>query len=523
MPVLNYRLAEVRRPFGEEKPTLLELAAERLMVNPEKIKAISLARRSLDVRHRPTWVYGLNVAIDAGALKPEKRQLLRPLPALWTPPPPAGKKKSYIIIGAGPAGLSAAYILALAGQEVTIIEQGKMVEERSHDVAALFQNGELNESSNLSFGEGGAGTYSDGKIYTRRADLRVDWFLAELARFLDEESLAIDYHAHIGTDRLVTLLASWRRRLIELGVTFIFNTAVKRLIIEGDRVLGVLTEGGERYWATGTILATGNSARRLWAELYRQGIAMEPMPAALGVRVEHKQKLINEWRYGKWANLPGLPAAEYFYSAPLGGRPCHTFCMCPGGLVIPTPTEAGGLTVNGMSGSKRASPFANAAFICEYGAQDLPAAFSGPLAIMEFQRALEKRFFAAAGGEFAAPAQKITDFIGEKTSAALPLSSYRRPLASVNFGEIMPGFAKDALKHALNKLVSEVPPLREGLLIGLESRPSNPLRILRDEHFTALGKSGLYPIGEGSGYASGITSSALDGIMLAEKLVTSLQ
>jgi uncharacterized FAD-dependent dehydrogenase len=478
---------------------------------------LRVVRRSFDARKGRPLGQRLRIAVArrGGKLAPEAA---RPVPARW----PAGRPAPrVVVIGSGPAGSWAALRLAEAGVAVTIVEQGKPVQPRRHDLARLTR-GELAPASNYCFGEGGAGTFSDGKLYTRSKDRAgVAGVLADLARFGAPPEIATDARPHVGSNRLPRVLVALRDHLATLGVAYRFETGATGLRAEAGRVRAVRVDGGE-IPADVAVLAVGHSARPVYAWALAAGIAIVRKPIAVGVRVEHPQRLIDEIQYGDAAGHPKLPPAFYELTAGAGARGVYSFCMCPGGWIVPAATEPDGVVVNGMSLSRRDSPFANAGLVVSVGVDDFGAAGAGPLAGVAFQREIERASFEAGGGRFRAPAQRLADFLSGRASGSLGASSYRPGLASTDLASVLPAFVAEALRTGLRQIGARLPAflLGDALLIAAETRTSAPVRFLRDpQTLVSPSLSGLYPCGEGAGYAGGIVSAALDGARVAERIL----
>ncbi|MBP6429446.1 MAG: FAD-dependent oxidoreductase [Bacteroidales bacterium] len=430
-----------------------------------------------------------------------------------------------IVIGAGPAGLFASLKLIQKGFRPIIIERGNSVSERKKDLAQIIRQGEINTESNWCFGEGGAGTFSDGKLFTRsnkRGNISevLDLFVEHGA----DKEIMIDAHPHIGTDRLSTITKSIRQTIETYGGEYHFNTKVIDLIVKDNKIKGVITEKGDKIESEIVVLATGHSARDIYYLFHEKNWALEAKLFAMGVRIEHPQELINQIQYHtpKYSQL--LPPATYSvaHSTKDKARGVFSFCMCPGGMIIPASTGKEELVVNGMSNSLRNSPFANSGIVVNVKESDAKK-FSefGELAMLKLQEETEKNMFIAADKTMVAPAQRLTDFIKDRKSSALAPSSYLPGLLPSNMSNILPEFIstnlRDAFLHFGKTMKGFI--TSEANIIGLESRTSSPVRIPRDkDSLQHIQISGLYPCGEGSGYSGGITSSAIDGINIADKI-----
>jgi uncharacterized protein len=427
-----------------------------------------------------------------------------------------------VIVGSGPAGTWAALRLAEAGVAATIVEQGKPVQPRRHDLA-LITRGKLAPLSNYCFGEGGAGTYSDGKLYTRAKDRAgIAEVVGDLVRFGAPAEIEIESRPHVGSNRLPEVLTALREHLQDAGVVYRFGSQVTGVRIEGGHVRAVRLAGGDEEPADVVVLAPGHSARDLYAWAASAGVALERKAIAVGVRLEHPQPLIDRIQYGRAAGHPKLPPAFYELTTEADGRGVYSFCMCPGGWIVPAATEQDGVVVNGMSLSRRDSPFANAGFVVAVAAEDFGPAGLGPLAGIDFQRAIERAAFAAGGGAFRAPAQRLGDFLAGRASTDVGTTSYRPGIVPGDLTQVLPPFVAASLRAGLRGIGARLPAFLhpDALLIAAETRTSAPVRFLRDpETLCSPGIVGLYPVGEGAGYAGGIVSGALDGARVARRII----
>lgn len=443
--------------------------------------------------------------------------------------PDVSKADPVIIVGSGPAGLFAAIRLIELGVKPIVFERGKDVQSRRRDIAAINKDHVVNGESNYCFGEGGAGTYSDGKLYTRskkRGDIRR--ILEILVAHGGHEDILFDAHPHIGTNKLPKLVAALRESIKNAGGEIHFETRVVDFIIEQGEMRGVKTNDGTTWKAAAVILATGHSARDVFQLLHQCKVKIEAKPFALGVRVEHPQQLIDQIQYHCAVDRgPYLPASSYalVHQAKVGGaeRGVFSFCMCPGGFIVPSATAPGEVVVNGMSPSRRDSRYANSGIVMSVEESDFSAyAKHGPLAGMYFQAAVEQLACQAAGGTQTAPAQRLMDFVEKKNSSSLLETSYQPGLAAINMHEILPGFIAEGLRQGFKNFGSKMKGYltNEAQLVGVESRTSSPVRIPRDkvtlEHVEV---QRLFPCGEGAGYAGGIVSAAMDGERCAEAAV----
>ncbi|MCK5541868.1 MAG: NAD(P)/FAD-dependent oxidoreductase [Desulfobacterales bacterium] len=436
------------------------------------------------------------------------------------------KDLNVIIVGTGPAGLMSALRFIEAGARVELFEQGKPVEERLADIKQLEENGLLNTESNVLFGEGGAGTYSDGKLTTRTNRPEMAWVFQKLAEFGAPTSILYEAKPHLGTDRLSLIIKNIREHITRSGSTIRFNKKITDFIINENCVKGVITAAGKEYTSKIVMLATGHSSRDMYQLLYDKKIALEKKGFAIGVRVEHPAEYINSIRYGssKYRNV--LPAADY--QAALNnkqtGRSVYTFCMCPGGVVVNSSSEENMLCVNGMSYSRRNAPYSNAAVVVSVKPEDLA---DSPLAGLVFQQEIERKAFLAAGGGYTAPVQTIEAFLQNDsngdTQDVYSNASYRPGVAFARLQEYLPMWICNELKTGLNHFDKKLKGFtQKGLLIGPETRTSSPVRITRNDRYESVSHKGLYPVGEGAGYAGGIVSSAVDGVKAADSVLAQL-
>lgn len=507
---------EITVPVNLElsKKELYGMVARAMGITPESVGEALIIKRSIDARGKNV-LYRLKVE---GYKKGEEPVYRYKEPFYKN----VREGKSVIIIGAGPAGIFAALKLLERGYKPVIIERGKDVHQRKSDIAKLSREQFVDPDSNYCFGEGGAGTYSDGKLYTR-SNKRGDIYevLNQFVFFGADKSILIDAHPHIGTDRLPRIIENMRHAIIENGGEYHFNSRVVDLITEGEVVKGVKCMGGAEYYADNVILATGHSARDIYRLFSERGWKIEKKGFALGVRIEHPQSLINKIQYHGFYQ-PYMPAAEYSQVAQIEGKGVFSFCMCPGGILVPASTASGELVLNGMSNSSRNSKWANAGVVVSVEPSDISGYEKyGELALMEFQSDIEKAAFMHGGGNIKAPAQRMTDFLKGKESSGLPQTSYHPGAVPARIDGILPGFITSRLKQALyifdKRMKGYITP--DALLLAVESRTSSPVRITRDPDLLChVTFKNLYPCGEGAGYAGGIVSSALDGINIANQI-----
>ncbi|MGG9960349.1 NAD(P)/FAD-dependent oxidoreductase [Ferruginibacter sp. SUN106] len=491
------------------------------------VTGFHLLKKSIDARAKTIWV---NVTVNAFIDEPFYKRDSQPF--YFTDVSRAEKK--VVIIGAGPAGLFAALQLIEKGIKPIILERGKDVRARRRDLASLNKDGIINPESNYCFGEGGAGTYSDGKLYTRsnkRGD--IDRILNLFVRFGAEEKILYEAHPHIGTNKLPHIITAMRQQITDCGGEFLFEKKVVDCIIEKEKIRSVKTADGNTFTADDFILATGHSARDIFELLHQKNILIEAKPFALGVRIEHPQMLINSCQYKSNASNDFLPPASYSLVKQVNNRGVFSFCMCPGGIIAPASTAAGEVVVNGWSPSKRNNPFANSGMVVQVELEDAVKeikkyAMSNvqysmlnekhPLVLMEFQKMVEQKCFNSGGGKFVAPAQRMVDFSNGKSSASLPVCSYQPGLHSIQLNEVLPDFIYQSLAKGFVEFGKKMPGYftNEAVVVATESRTSSPVRIPRNnDTLTHPGIKNLYPCGEGAGYAGGIVSAAMDGERIA--------
>jgi len=537
---LRWRVHPVTRELGEPESVVLERACSTLRVVPEDVLDWKIVKRSIDARGRraPRFVHVVDVEVATRAVDrdhPPSGARLAPAPRVTERRRVHPDAARPIVIGMGPCGLFAALQLAEAGLRPILIDRGKPVETRAKDVGRLMGKGILDHDSNLCFGEGGAGTWSDGKLYTRVGGPLVSEVLASLVSFGAPERILVDGRPHLGTDRLVALLKSMRAGLVELGCELVFDARVVGFEKNVDTITGVRLLDGRVIHGSHVVLAVGHSARDLYRLMSYERVAMVPKPFAVGFRIEHPQALIDEAQYGAWATHEDLPAANYELATRVQDGPrergVYSFCMCPGGSVVPTPTDDGELCINGMSHAARSGHNANSAIVVTVEPSDL-ASFaeddsetSKTLAGMTFQRHVEATAWTLGGGAFVAPAQRASDFLAETPSADSRRSSYRRGTRATDLAPCYPAWINDALRHALHDFEKRLPGYtsRDATLLGVETRTSAPVTVTRDiVTLQSTTHPRLYPAGEGAGYGGGIVSAAIDGLRVAHAILDSL-
>ncbi|MCM1076466.1 MAG: FAD-binding protein [Bacteroides sp.] len=505
------------------EPMLLKAdISARLGVDANAIKHITVVRRSIDARQRQVMVnLSLRVYVDE---EPDNVSLIKPVDYR----PVTAAAKSVIVVGAGPAGLFAALRLIELGLRPIVVERGKDVDSRRKDMASIAREGIVNPDSNYCFGEGGAGAYSDGKLYTRSKKRgSVDKILHIFAQHGASEDILVDAHPHIGTDRLPEVIKAMRETIIRCGGEVRFNTRVTDLVINGDEVTGVVTADGTVLDGP-VVLATGHSARDVYRMLHSRGVEMQPKGLAIGVRLEHPQQLIDRLRYhSKDGRGKYLPAAEYTMLTRVDDRAVYSFCMCPGGFIIPAASADGQLVVNGMSPSNRGTRWANSGMVVEILPEDVPDGNSDDpvLKMMDFQERIERAFWEEAGHSQNAPAQRMTDFVASRPSSDLPPTSYAPGIHPARIDRLLPKGISRRLQQGFKDFDRKNRGFltNEAVLIGAETRTSSPLRIPRDgETLSHVRLHGLFPCGEGAGYAGGIVSAAIDGDRAADAVASYL-
>jgi len=505
-------------------------------LNPATVKGYTVLKHSIDARGKQAWI---QLSVNAFINEPFKQ---RSLSSFHFKDVTAASRK-VIIVGGGPAGLFAALKFLEAGIKPIVLERGKNVRDRRRDLAALNRMGIVNPESNYCFGEGGAGTYSDGKLYTRsskRGD--INRILQLFVFFGAEEKILYESHPHIGTNKLPHIITKMREQIIACGGEFLFEKKVTKFIIDNQKVKSVLTADQNRFDGDAFILATGHSARDIFQLLHESNILVEAKPFALGVRIEHPQSLIDCAQYHikpahpdsyrDCVRDPFLPPASYSLVEQVEGKGVFSFCMCPGGIIAPASTAPGELVVNGWSPSKRNNPYANSGMvvtvslddrreISKYTGLDLAKLDADPLALLKFQQKVEQKAFQAGGGGLVAPAQRMVDFTNKKVSASLPDSSYLPGLNTVGLDTVLPSFIYKRLQDAFKEFGKKMKGYytNDAVVVATESRTSSPVRIPR--HPDSLQHpqiQNLYPCGEGAGYAGGIVSAAMDGERVASMI-----
>ena len=518
------RLTNFPQPLNYTEASLRSALVRKCRLAPDQLVSFSLVRRSVDARDKSDVHFVLSVDLEvrneAAVLK--RCRFLTPAPVQESVSlPPSRFQRRPLVVGAGPAGLFAALTLARAGARPILIERGKPVEQRASDVAAFEAGGSLNPESNVQFGEGGAGAFSDGKLTCGIHSPHIRSVLETFVAHGAPEEILIDQKPHIGTDRLRGVVASIRREILSLGGDVRFGTRLERLILRQGRVAGAIVLAGgteEEILTDHLLLCVGHSARDTARALYNQGVAMAPKPFAAGVRIEHPRQMIDRSQYGSFAGHPALGPASYKLNCRTpDGRGVYTFCMCPGGRVISAASEPGGIVTNGMSLHARQDRNSNAALLVGVRPEDFGSGH--PLAGFDFQRKIEEAAFLAAGKTYRAPAQRVGDFLNDReTSSFGEIQPSLLPgVTPCDLRSVLPAFITDNLKLALPVLDRQLKgfALPDAVLTGPETRSSSPVRLPRTASGEAETISGLYPVGEGAGYAGGIVSAAVDGITAA--------
>lgn len=498
--------------MASSEALIKQAAAQALRIPVDKISAIHPKKRSIDARRAPIKIRLVLEVYVEEVPEPE-------VPFFY--PSVHHAEKKVIVIGCGPAGMFAALRLIELGIQPIVLERGKAVRERRRDLAAINKEHRVDEDSNYCFGEGGAGTYSDGKLYTRSGKRgSIDRILKRFTDHGAEESIRYDAHPHIGTNKLPGIVSAMSETILQKGGEIHFNERVCDFILKDQSIESVITQSGKEFRGEAVILATGHSARDIFELLEKKNILIEVKPYALGVRIEHPQQLIDQIQYHCEDRGPYLPPSSYSLVEQVGGRGVFSFCMCPGGIIAPASTAPGEVVVNGWSPSKRNNPFANSGMVVALSEKDfLPFKQYGNLAAMQYQKEIEQKAFNLAGGDLRAPAQRVVDFLTKKTSGKIPPTSYIPGTSSVAMDEVLPLEIAKALRGGLQAMGKKMKGYlsEDAVLVGVESRTSSPVRIPRDKETLRHPQiQNLYPCGEGAGYAGGIVSAAIDGERCAQ-------
>lgn len=533
------RVNQIKLPLNHDEAALTQAVIRVLQLAPDELLAMTIYRRAFDARNRRDiqLVYSLDIEVrDEQKLlqRISDRAQLRPTPNMEYQPvaqAPAHVSQRPIVIGTGPCGIFAALILAQMGFKPLVLERGKAVRERTQDTWAFWRKGQLNPESNAQFGEGGAGTFSDGKLFSQIKDPKFHGrkVLTEFVKAGAPEEILYLSHPHIGTFRLVRMIENMRASIEALGGEIRFGSQVTDLLIDeqpdGRQIQGVVLASGEQILSQHVVLAIGHSARDSFYMLHQRGVYLEAKPFSIGVRIEHPQSLVDKARFGNFAGHPLLGAAEYkLVHHASNQRTAYSFCMCPGGTVVAATSELERVATNGMSQYSRNERNANSGIVVNISPEvDYPG---HPLAGVEFQRHWESQAFIAGGSDYSAPAQLVGDFLANRPSHSLGQvkPSYRPGIHLTDLRQCLPDFVSEALQQALPAFARQLPgfAMNDALMTGVETRTSSPVRIRRGDDYQSLNTRGLYPAGEGAGYAGGIFSAGIDGIKIAEAVALNL-
>jgi hypothetical protein len=527
---MRYRVSNIPLWLDEDEAHIVSRAAERLGVEREHVSDALVVRRSLDARKKghARWLLNVEVTV-AGEVRGGTGDVVRVEEREGPPSPVRRPDVRPIVLGAGPAGLFCAWALLERGVPTVVVDRGRPVGPRRRDVAALMRAGALDPESNMNFGEGGAGAYTDGKLGTRIHHPDVRKVVELFARFGNAERILVEGKPHVGSDVLPAAISAMREELARGGCTFLWEARAIDLELAAGRFRGLRLADGRTIDSDRLVLAPGNSARELFELFARRGWPIEAKPFAAGFRAEHPQGLIDRIQYGTERRHPKLPPADYRLAdnPRIGGeaRGVFSFCMCPGGVVVPTPTEPEMQCTNGMSNSRRSSPLANAGIVVAVSPADFAAeGFTGPLAGLEWQRKWERQAYRMGGGGYRAPAQRIPAYLVGKAGAPPVRTSYRPGVTAADLSALFPARVQEALRAGLRTFERRMRGFvtDEALLLGVETRTSSPCRLVRGEDLQSPGLRGVYPAGEGAGYAGGIVSSAVDGLRVAGAICAEL-
>ena len=523
------RVSNLKLTIDEDISILKKLVIKKLGIKENELLKYSIYKESIDARKKGNMMFVYTVDVE---LKNEEKVLKRKHKDVVQV-----KQKSYIgvksgniepkgriaVIGSGPAGLFASLLLAQNGYCPIMIERGSDVDKRTDDVNNFWKNRIFNKKSNVQFGEGGAGTFSDGKLTTRAKDIRCRKVLEELVNHNAPDEILYSHKPHVGTDILKNVVKNVREDIKHLGGEVRFESQVTDICIENNKITSITINDSEKIEVEAAILAIGHSARDTYEMLYKRGVTIIQKPFAIGARIEHPQQMINKSQYGEYFNHPRLGAADYrLIEHTSNGRTAYTFCMCPGGSVIASASEENEVVTNGMSEYSRDKENANSALLVNVSPEDFDSDY--PLAGVEFQRKYEQLAFKLGGENYNAPAQLVGDFLKDKASTSIGdvNPSYNPGITLTSLDECLPGFVVETMKEGIIKLGRKLEgfDMHDAILTGVETRSSSPIRIVRNEEtLEAMNVAGLYPCGEGAGYAGGIVTAAVDGIKCAEKII----
>jgi uncharacterized protein len=522
---LDVLISNLRIPIEEDGiAAYLNAASKNCNIDENDLTFKKIVSKSLLTNITEQFYYEVSIVVNVGSEFDNKDNFTIYHEEIKKPKKSITRKERPIIIGFGPAGMFAALELLESGLQPLIFERGKKIEERTIDVQRFIRERVLDPESNIQFGEGGAGSYSDGKLFSRMKNSKyVSKVLDTFIKFGAPEELGYISKPHIGTDVLCRIVKNVRNYILERGGEIHYSSKMTDLIIEDGKAFGVVMNGEKEYRSSMIFLAVGHSARDTFEMIHNKGITLEQKPISVGLRIEHPAETINLFRYGrKYKNFPGLGAAAYSlnYTDRKIKRGVYTFCMCPGGEVVNASSEQGMMVLNGMSYSRRSSAFSNSALVVTCHTSDYPSA--SPLAGMEFQREIERKVFHASGGRWEVPAQNLPDFLNRTISKDLNKNSYSMGAVAVPLNELLPAFVSDMLAAAFHSWNEEYPLFvsEEAILLGAETRTSSPVKMKRSENYESISVKNLYPIGEGSGYTGGITSSAADAIKAVERALS---
>lgn len=522
---MKFIINNIRLSLEEDIGLLKGLAAGKLKINEKDVKFFKIVKESVDARRKSniSIVYSILLETSKNMKFPDDKDIRIVDEAAKEEPTSGNIKLNYrpIVIGTGPAGLFAGLVLAVNGYKPLIFERGEKVGKRTEIVRRYWEEGCLDTGTNVQFGEGGAGTFSDGKLTTRINDRRCDNVLEELFKSGAPEEILYKSKPHIGSDILKTVVLNMRERITEYGGEIRFNAKMTSIIKDREKISGIVVDGNEKIFSDVVVLAIGHSARDTYDALLKDGVEFVQKPFSVGVRIEHPQELINNAQFGRAVGHPRLGPADYqiFYKTPT--RTVYSFCMCPGGLVVASASEPGMIVTNGMSEFKRDRENANSALVVSVDSRDFGS--SHPLAGVEFQRRWERSAFDVAGKDNSAPVQRLEDFIdGRKTTKfGRVRPSYTGKVNTSDINMCLPDFVRTAMKESIGYFDNKLNGfgLKDAVLTGVETRTSSPVRIPRGDTLEANGIKGLYPAGEGAGYAGGIMSAAVDGMRVAEQII----